>query len=85
MKRGTPKKKFDMGYVKMPGFHGNILYDSRDWEVGLQIQSYLGFYLFKSTKICVKLKLRQMSFFPVVRFVNHLICIFMNINENLQK
>ena len=24
-------------------------------------------------------------FLPVVRFVNHLICIFMNINENLQK
>ena len=52
---------------------------------GLQIQSYLGFYLSQSTKIGVKLKLRHMSFFPVVRFVNNLICIFRNINENLQK
>ena len=42
-----------MGYVKMHGFHGNRLYDSQDWGVGLQIQSYLGFYLSKSTKIGV--------------------------------
>ena len=47
---------------KMHGFHGNLLYDSRDWGVGLQIQSYLGFYLSYSTKIGVKLKLRHMSF-----------------------
>ena len=33
------------GLRKMHGFHGNRLYDSRDWGVGLQIQSYLGFYL----------------------------------------
>ena len=52
-----------MGYVKMHGFHGNRLYDSRDWGVGLQIQSYLGFFLSLSTKIGVKLKLRHMSFF----------------------
>ena len=32
--------------VKMHGFHGNPLYDSEDLGVGLQIQSYLGFYLF---------------------------------------
>ena len=35
----------------------------KNWGVGLQIQSYLGFYLSKSTKIGVKLKLRHM-FFP---------------------
>ena len=47
MKRSSPQKKFGMGYEKMHGFHGNLLYDSRDWGggVGLQIQSYLGFYL----------------------------------------
>ena len=28
--------------MKMHGFHGNRLYDSQDWGVGLQIQSYLG-------------------------------------------
>ena len=28
-----------MGYVKMHGFHGNLLYDFREWGVGLQIQS----------------------------------------------
>ena len=44
-KFSSPRKKFGMGYVKMHGFHGNLLYDSRDWGVGLQIQSYLGFYL----------------------------------------
>ena len=38
-------KIFGMGYVKMHGFHCNPLYDSRDWGIGLQIQSYLGFYL----------------------------------------
>ena len=61
-----PKKKFGMGYVKMHGFHGNLLYDSRDWGgggEGLRIQSYLGFYLTYSTKIGVKWKLRHMSFF----------------------
>ena len=45
MKRSAPTKKFGMGYVKMHVFHGNLLYDSRDWGVGIQIQSYLGFYL----------------------------------------
>ena len=30
MKRSSPQKKFGMGYVKMHGFHGNLLYDSRD-------------------------------------------------------
>ena len=44
VKRRTPQKKFGMG-EKMHGFHGNLLYDSRDCGVGLQIQSYLGFYL----------------------------------------
>ena len=63
MKQSSPEKKFGMGYVKMHGFQGNLLYDSRDWGVGLQIQSYLGFYLSKNTKIGVKLKLRHMSFF----------------------
>ena len=56
-------KHFGMGYVKMHGFHGNPLYDFREWGVGLQIQSYLGFYLSQSTKIAVKLKLRHMFFF----------------------
>ena len=37
-------KIIGMGYVKMHGFHGNHLYDSQDWVVGLQIQSYLEFY-----------------------------------------
>ena len=45
MKQSSPGKKFGMGYVKMHGFYGKLLYDSRDWGVGLQIQSYLGFYL----------------------------------------
>ena len=58
-------KHFGMGYVKMHGFNGNPLYDSRDLGVGLKIQSYLGFYLSKSTKIGVKLKLRHMSVFPL--------------------
>ena len=34
-----------MGYVKMQRFRDNPLYDSGDWGVGLQIQSYLGFCL----------------------------------------
>ena len=39
-------KKIDIDYVKMHGFHGNLLYDSRDGGGGgLQIQSNLGFYL----------------------------------------
>ena len=45
VKQSSPQKKFGMGYVKMHGFHGNLLYDSRDWGIGLQIQSYLGFFL----------------------------------------
>ena len=42
-------KHFDMGYVKMHGFHGNPLYDLREWVLGLQIQSFLGFCLSQST------------------------------------
>ena len=30
-------KHFAMGYVKMHGFHGNPLYDSQEWGVGLKI------------------------------------------------
>ena len=44
-KRSSPQKKFDIGYVKMHGFHGIPLDDPRDWRVGLQIQSYLEFYI----------------------------------------
>ena len=56
-------KHFDMGYVKVHDFHGNPLYDFREWGVCLQIQSYLGFYLSQSTKIGDKLKLRHVSFY----------------------
>ena len=28
MKRSSPQKKFGMGYMKMHGFHGSLLYDS---------------------------------------------------------
>ena len=45
VKLSSPHKKLGMGYVKKHGFHGNSLYDSRDWGVGLQSQSYLEFYL----------------------------------------
>ena len=45
VKRSSPQKKFAMGYVKMHVFLGNLLYDSQDWGVGLQIPSYLGLYL----------------------------------------
>ena len=44
MKRSS-LQKIGMGYVKMHGFHGNPLYDSREKGVDLQIQLYLGFYL----------------------------------------
>ena len=30
MKRSSPQYKFGMGYVKMHGCYGNLLYDSRD-------------------------------------------------------
>ena len=30
MKRSSRLKKFGMGYEKMHGFHGNLLYDSRE-------------------------------------------------------
>ena len=30
MKQSSPQKKFDMGFVKMHGFYGKPLYDSRD-------------------------------------------------------
>ena len=56
-------KHFGIGFVKMHGFHGNPLYVFREWGVGLQIQSYLGFYLYWSIKIGFKLKLRHVSFF----------------------
>ena len=31
VKGSPPQKKLGIGYVKMNGFHGNLLYDSRDW------------------------------------------------------
>ena len=54
MKRSSHQKNFGIGYVKMHGFHGSPLYDSRDeggGGVGLQIHSYLGFYFSYSTKL----------------------------------
>ena len=64
--------------------HGNNLYDSREWAVGLEIQSYKGFYISSSTKIGVKLKLRHMlfSYGQICKSSNLHI---MNVNENLQK
>ena len=77
------KRQIGMGYVKLHGFRGNPSFDSREWGAGLQIQSYLGFYLSKSTTIGVKLKLRHMPF-SSGQLCNPLICIFMNINESLK-
>ena len=34
MKLSSPHKKLGMGYVKMHGFHGKRLYDSRNWGGG---------------------------------------------------
>ena len=65
-----------MGYVKMHGFHGNRLYDSWDWGVGLQIQSYPLLPVFISSVIQF-----DKLFHPVVLYENYLICMFMNINE----
>ena len=56
MRNEVVLKIFGMVYVKMHGFHGNPLYDSREWGVGLQIQAILGLYLTQSTKIGVKLQ-----------------------------
>ena len=41
MKPSSPQKKFVMGYVKMRGFHGNLLYDSRDWGAGRPTNSII--------------------------------------------
>ena len=38
-------QKIRYGLRENAWFHGDRLYYSRDWGVGLQIQSYLGFYL----------------------------------------
>ena len=73
-----------MGYVKMYGFHGNNLYDSREWAVDLEIQSYQGFYISSSTKIGVKLKL-DTCFFSYGQICKSSNLHIMNINENLQK
>ena len=39
MKRSSPQKKFSMGYVKMHGFHDNLLYADnlhmQQGEIGL--------------------------------------------------
>ena len=51
------------GLCENAWFSWQPLYGFREWGVGLQIQSYLGFYLSQSTKIGVKLKLRHISFF----------------------
>ena len=43
---GPQNVKRSSHHKKMHGFHGNLLHDSQDWGVGLQIQSYLEFYIF---------------------------------------
>ena len=45
MRNEVVLKIFGMDYVKMHGFHGNPLYDSRVYGQALQIQSYSEFYL----------------------------------------
>ena len=68
-KRSFPQNT-GMGYMKMHGFHGNPLYD---FEIGGEPSNSIisRFLLILSTKLGV-------------RYVNLLICIFMNINENLK-
>ena len=51
MRNEVVLKTVGMSYVKMHGFHGNLLYDSREWGIGLLIKWYLEFYLYKSTEI----------------------------------
>ena len=59
-KQSSPQNILVRAMGKCIFFHYNHLYDFREWGVGLQIQSYLGFYLSQSNKIGVKLKLRHM-------------------------
>ena len=47
----------------MHDFHGNRFNESQGWGIGLQIQSYIGFYMSKSTIIVVILKHIHISFF----------------------
>ena len=74
--------------MKMHGFHGNRLYDSQDGGGGggRPTNSIISrVLLIPEHQNWCQIKAYTHVFLLVVRFVNHLICIFMNINENLQK
>ena len=79
MRNEVVLKRFGMGFVKMHSFHGNPLYDS--WEWG---SAYISRVLLIKYHYRCQIKALTDAFFHVVRYVNHLICIFMNITENLK-
>ena len=53
MKRSSPQKKFGMGYDKMHGFHGNLLYDSRDWGYAYKFNHIWGSTYHRTLKITI--------------------------------
>ena len=68
----------------MHGFHGNPLLILK---TGGRPTKYIvsRVLLFLEHKTWYQIKAKTQDFFPMVRYVNYLICIFMNINENLKK
>ena len=84
-KRGCPQKNCGMGYVKIYFFSMAIPYMILG-NGGTPTKSILSrAHLSSNTKIFVKFKAWTYAFLSVVRYVNHIICIFMNINKNIKK
>ena len=70
----------------MHGFHGYSLYDTHDWGIPIEsIVSRVLHVVFLEHKTWYQIKTKTHDFLPMVRYLNYLICIFMNINENLKK
>ena len=78
-------KHFGMGYVKMHNFHGNPIYMIlENWGRPTNSIIFTVLLILEHYNWC-QIKAKTHVFFPVVRFVNNLICSFMNIDENLKK
>ena len=79
-----PSKKLGMGYVKTHRFHGNPLYYCGEWGYAYKFNPIKGSTYPRALNWC-QIKCLYTCLFHVVIYVNHLICIFMNFNENLIK
>ena len=68
--------------MKLHGFHGNPKCISTDWSVPIKILISQQHHFLEYVSL-YQIKLKTQFFSQMDRYANDLICIYMNINENI--